>query len=274
MRYINLDDYTPLQDWIDRAKALSDKLATKTPEERAKFINDNSSIWTELKEDLLKKSHGKCWYTEAHDIASHYHVDHFRPKNKTVGLRKSDVIIKTLNNKEPYWWLAFDWENYRISASMPNTTKSCYFPLRINTPIAITKAEINNEFPALLDPRDRDDVSFLDFNEEGRVCPAMGIVTDTWEAQRVKISIRVYNLNHQILVDARVQIQNRCKTLINELIEIYKDIKYNSNPHARERYREKNQQIRKMVSEESELSATSMSYILKSEHTFIRKLVG
>lgn len=54
-------------DWKDKAKKLLQELvdAADGPA-RQKILSDpNNRIWSELKLELRKLSHGKCWYTEA-----------------------------------------------------------------------------------------------------------------------------------------------------------------------------------------------------------------
>jgi len=271
MRFIDLKNNPPPQEWIDEAIKLKQELAALTPEERSQFIKHNSEFWGRIKAHLLKLSYGKCWYTEAKEIASVYHIEHFRPKNKILHLKADECGgVETTINDETYWWLAFDWKNYRISASRPNTAKNCYFPLRIGSAFARKKEDIENEVPALIDPTERDDVLLLDVDLEGRVCPAAE--KDTWEAQRVQISIRVYDLNYQPLVDQRVQVQNRCKRLICELISISKDIKNNNNTYARTAYKEKISELRNMMEPHEELSATVKQYLLGCQYTFIKNI--
>ena len=73
------------------------------------FIDANSGVWGEIKNELLEMSHGKCWYSEAPDAVSDWHVDHFRPKKRALDEDKTE--------HEGYYWLAFDWKNYRIAGS-------------------------------------------------------------------------------------------------------------------------------------------------------------
>jgi hypothetical protein len=49
-------------------------------EARNAYIDKHSSHWGKLKPWLLALSRGKCWFTEAREIASHMDVEHFRPK--------------------------------------------------------------------------------------------------------------------------------------------------------------------------------------------------
>lgn len=115
---------TPPQDWIDDAKAVTDKLRAATSEtERADIIKENESLWIDnrIRDWLLKQFNNKCWYTEASESVSPIHVDHYRPKGR----------VKDLDGKESagYWWLAFDWSNYRISGHLINSKKSVSFPI-------------------------------------------------------------------------------------------------------------------------------------------------
>lgn len=108
MIHINMSSKEPPQEWCRKAESLTEKLKRLTPEERKKLIEKNN-IWGELKEWLLQLSHGKCWYSEAKEIYSFYDVDHFRPKNRAKQLDGTE--------RDGYWWLAFDWRNYRISGT-------------------------------------------------------------------------------------------------------------------------------------------------------------
>jgi hypothetical protein len=84
-------------------------MAIDDPEERKESIEAHAQIWRDLAEWLKGQSYGKCWYSEARETFSYWHVDHFRPKKK----------VKDLNGNEAqgYWWLAFDWHNYRLAGS-------------------------------------------------------------------------------------------------------------------------------------------------------------
>jgi hypothetical protein len=115
---------TPPQNWIDDAKAVTDQLrAAKSEIERADIIKKNERLWTDnrIRDWLLKQFNNKCWYTEASESVSPIHVDHYRPKGR----------VKDLDGKEStgYWWLAFDWDNYRISGHLINSKKSDLFPI-------------------------------------------------------------------------------------------------------------------------------------------------
>lgn len=272
MIFIDLKSNPPPQALIAEGERLTAELMALSPNDRKPFIERYSNYWGKLKEYLYELSHGKCWYTEARDVASIYHVDHFRPKNKTQKLVK-DCDIPTYNNKEPYWWLAFDWRNYRLSCSIPNTSKNAYFPLRPETDSAKNKEELNLECPGLLDPTDEDDVIWMGFSDDGQVCPAC-IDDDTWEAQRVRLSVRIYNLNSPPLVDARKEIHNVCERLIKEIVRIHADYKHNNNPIIKEQLKSKIQELRNMTIEKAELSSVAKSHILNSSVVFIKRIAS
>lgn len=76
MIHINIDDKEPPEDWLCKAELVTEQLKSlSTPEEKKKLIEKHSDLWGELKDWLLELSHGKCWYSEAREIFSHYHID-------------------------------------------------------------------------------------------------------------------------------------------------------------------------------------------------------
>ena len=270
MIFINYKNNPPSQELIDEGRELTKQLLLLPEIERKKYIEKHSDYWRKLEAHLASLSYGKCWYTEAHDIASVYHVDHFRPKNETKKLTK-DCKIETDNNPEPYWWLAFAWENYRYSGSIPNTSKNAYFPLRKGSMIARKLDDVEKEWTGLLDPTVEEDVLWLTFGEDGKAYPACDDDL-SWEAQRVYLSVRVYNLNAPSLIDARVEIQNDCKRRINKIIKLMSDKENNYNVLIRDESKDQIQELRKMLNPKSELSAVAKCYILNRPESFIRRI--
>ncbi len=104
-------------------------------------------------------------------------MDHFRPKNAIKSADKK-CESTTINNTDSYWWLAFDWENYRLSGHLTNSNKNAYFPLRTRSQIATSKEECESEeklienhtteFKAILtDKIENEVVAFLNSKEGG-----------------------------------------------------------------------------------------------------------
>lgn len=269
MIFIDLFGNPPPKELLEEGEKLTQKLISLPPEERNKFIDEHSDYWTRLKPYYSALSNGKCWYTEAKNISSHYHMDHFRPKKKTVALKK-DCSIKTTNNAESYWWLAFDWENYRFSSSIPNTSKGNYFPLMIGTVAAKTKADVSLEWPGLLDPTDATDVALITFGEDGKVYPACS--DDIPDADRVRITTRVYNLDYVGLIDARKEIQQTCKRLIQEIKKCQKDYVATHSTTYRDMYKSKIIELQNMTKPDADLSAVARNYIKSQPEEFIRNI--
>ena len=90
MIFISIEGKQPPEEWLEKAKAATQELEAAAPrEERNQIIDDNSGIWGELKDWLLELSNGKCWFSEAKDIYSHWDVEHFRPKKSAKDLENA-----------------------------------------------------------------------------------------------------------------------------------------------------------------------------------------
>lgn len=269
MIFIDLLNNMPPEELIQEGLRLTKKLRELPPDKRSEFINKNNTYWGKLKEHLSKLSNGKCWYTEAKDKASYCQVDHFRPKNAVKCFDKCDV--ETCNSPEAYWWLAFDWTNYRLSASAPNTIKNAYFPLKQNTIIATRKEEICHEWPGLIDPTDDYDILLITFDIDGKV---HSVCSDKshWDYQRVKLSVSVYDLDRVSLVDARKMLQQRCRRISEEIIEEHKRyISYNDPAH-RESIKKRIVELRELTIPQAEFSAVARNYVRNHDEEFIRNI--
>ncbi|MDL2265147.1 hypothetical protein LJC57_01815 [Parabacteroides sp. OttesenSCG-928-G07] len=205
MIYIDLENNPPSQDWINRADAITQELiAAKDEAARNIIIDKNENLWKELKEHLAALSNNKCWYTESINAAAHCHVDHFRPKKEVI-----DENNKTTSG---YWWLAFDWLNYRFAGPAPNVRKKSYFHVIANR--ALNYGDVcENEDILLLDPIDIDDPDELAFTNEGLVEPK-SIDTQSRNFKKVSYSIKRLNLNAATLIDVRKDKYSRANGLI------------------------------------------------------------
>ena len=270
MIYIDLFGNPPPQELIDEGIRLTHELFALPASERAKFIDDHDDYWRKLKPYYSTLSHGKCWYTEAKNIASSYHMDHFRPKKETKALR-CNCTITTTNNNEGYWWLAFDWTNYRLAASIPNSSKKTYFPLKSGTDAAKNNDELDNEWIGLLDPTDAYDVSLIAYGMDGKVYPACAD-ENCWDALRVLLSVRVYNLNYISLVDARKEVQQVCKTKIEFIKNAQRDYAETRSKIYRDMVKRYVSELREMTKPTAELSAVARNYIRNDPEEFIRNI--
>ncbi|MEC3905998.1 hypothetical protein VOI54_03155 [Tamlana sp. 2201CG12-4] len=194
MRYIDLENNPPDQNWIDRADALTLQL-TQAADKAARdaIIDANQNMWAELKNHLRGLSLNKCWYSESKNDSAHCHVDHFRPKKEAIDENGDD--------KGGYWWLAFEWLNYRYSAPVENIRKKAYFHVNANK--ANTPADsIENEDIRFLDPTEIQDPDKLAYTNEGLVTPKSTVITERNFIQ-AEYTIRRMNLNKQEMKDTR-----------------------------------------------------------------------
>ena len=168
-------------------------------EQRKKFLSDKNS-WTLLADYLGQLSHGKCWYCEAKLRRTPYDVDHFRPK-KTVTIDRV-----ALGKHEGYYWLAYNWKNFRLS---------CVHCNRLNKSEIAGKFGKGNEFairnekyrarhpddkialeePKFLDPCVEQDTKLLAHLVNGEVHPASKKDSDPWSFERARYTIETLGFN-------------------------------------------------------------------------------
>lgn len=255
MRHISWAGKSPDPAWIVRAgQLLEDMKNAEDVAARNKIIDDNSALWGEIKDWLLSLSHKKCWFSEAKDCFNHWHVEHFRPKKSA---RDADGTTS-----DGYWWLAFDWTNYRICGGVGNTKKGTYFPLRPATNRIPPFGDIRLEDPLLLDPADVDDPGLLGFDVEGRARAAPG-VTHPWELERVAFSVTRLKLDYGPLESGRRTVWADCwariETYLDELSKYHAD---QQNAYAKAGFKQAMRDIRSMLEPDQQFSAVARACIL------------
>ena len=275
MIHINIDGKNPPEDWCRRAEKLSEKLKLlDSPEERKRVIEGNKRLWKELKNWLLELSHKKCWYSEAREIFSFYDVDHFRPKNCAKQLDGTE--------REGYWWLAFDWKNFRICGNIGNRPnigtdgetrgKADYFPLKDGTLNAAgPECDLRDEMNYLLDPTDINDPLLLTFDESGFPKPVAA--SGTWDYERAEITIKLLHLDYGLLADERRLIWSECNRLIYEVLYLTNEQAENPSVTRRETIKGIFNKLREMSSEKAVLSSTARACLLSSGESLIMNLV-
>ena len=255
MRHIVIKS-TPPAEWQEEAKRLTELLQNaRSNDEREQILGHYAPHWRNnaFRDWLIEQFHRKCWYSEAKESVSAYHVDHFRPKGR----------VKDINGnfREGYWWLAFRWENYRISGQLLNVKKQDVFPLVAGDPAkAFDEDSLQLEAPVLLDPCVEDDASLVSFNEGGEATCADGI--DDVDKLRVEKTIEIIGLNscaHGRLVE------NRADKWIECQLEIltYKNA---SGPQAVKCVRRASAvaRLKNLVKYESEFSSVALACIKKT----------
>ena len=270
MIFIDLFGNPPSPEIIAEGEKLTRELMALPPDQRSDFIDRHAVYWRQLKTHYMELSHGKCWYTEAKEIISDYHMDHFRPKKQPKKL-KSKYKIETATSTEAYWWLAVDWTNYRLSASIPNSSKDTYFPLKNGTCLIKPGEDIGREWCGLLDPTDEYDVALIAFGIDGKVYPACEDI-NCWDAQRVALSKQIYNLDYQPLVDKRIVIQQICKQKIQKIKNAQRKYAETHSPEFRDMLKDYVRELKAMTQPDAELSAVARNYIRNDSEEFIRNI--
>lgn len=217
------------RDWSKRAKTAQAQVAacaddpgcgssptgsTTAPktahEKRSDLYQKHASLWSELKPALSRWSYDKCWYTEAREVVSDYHVDHFRPKSRVTAHPKKPTNAR----EEGYWWLAFDWRNYRLAGAWANSPhkvedggetvtlgKWDYFPLLNDSFRALGPGDDHEQEQALLlDPVKAGDAALVTFNETGR---AKSAVPNGPTESRVDLAVEILGLDAPRLREER-----------------------------------------------------------------------
>lgn len=217
MRHIPFDNLDLPDGWVEKVDQLKQVIESAEPKDRKELINKNAKLWRDLKETLSEFSNGKCWYCETKEFRSDRVVDHFRPKNR----------VAERDDHPGYWWLAFDWTNYRYSCTFCNSLrksekdepaggKADHFPIIDEQRRACDPdGSIEDEFPYLLDPIRNGDTPLLTFTDDGRAVPCY---TDdnSLHYERANQSIELFHLNHPEICEARYSICYEIKQLVKE----------------------------------------------------------
>ena len=181
-------------------------------------------------------------------------VEHFRPKKEAKGIDG--------NSHDGYWWLAFDYMNFRACGNVGNRKKGGWFPLRAGSLCSSYDNRCEeSEAHYLLDPIDGDDVNLLAFDNEGKAIAAPG--NSAWENNRVEETIKRLKLNeYEALAEERRRVWNK----MDRTIEQYKTAKSRCssgcNPAAKQKVRDCLQVIKSMTRRDAELSAVAKWCVL------------
>ena len=253
MRHINLENKKPGEAWLKKSdeltKALIELHERRDVVGRNKLIDDNKAHWGEIKGWLLSLSYNKCWFSEARDIYSHMDVEHFRPK-----LEAKDIVGTA---REGYWWLAFDYTNYRACGNVGNRKKGGWFPLQAGSLVSTYANQCEeSEAHYLLDPTDRLDVSLLAFDEQGNAIPTPGVCD--WDKQRVDETVKRLKLNeHEPLTEERKKVWQRVSREIDQFMAALSKNELGGNPAAKQKADSHARAIYEMTREEVELSSVA-----------------
>jgi hypothetical protein len=246
----------PPEEWVKRAKALEKKLTeAATPGERSALIDKHQAHWRkdEIREWLLKQFNDKCWYSEARDTAAPIHVDHFRPKGR--------VTDKDGTHRDGYWWLAFEWSNYRICGHFLNVKKNDCFPLLEGDcakPGNILSLQL--EAPVLIDPLS-DSTRLISFERDEIACKAVPAASiGASDLRRVTDTIEIIGLNTRpALGRKRADFWDSCRMRITEYVNA-------DGPHVLRMFTQAAAKVRlkEMIDYNAEFSSVAEACIRKN----------
>lgn len=253
MRWICKDDIEECltQAWRDRADQAREELVAAPDEaERKKILKKvaSSKVWRDFYELLPESLKKKCWYCEAEEIRSDMPVDHFRPKSK----------VEDEEEHGGYWWLAFDWQNYRCACTYCNSRrvfdeteggKACRFPLQNPAERAYVHTDIdrlNNEHPNFLDPFNPDDEKLLWFDADGLPMAKPGATDE--QRTKVENSIEIFHLHESRIAKARNKVRIEVENQVRK-IKSNNDVQDAKN------------KLRRMVRDTEKLSRAAVVYL-------------
>lgn len=245
---------------LERLNANGDKKA------RNEFIDAHSEHWGQLKLWLKVLSKGKCWFSEVKELFSHYDVEHFRPK------KEAKELDKTV--RDGYWWLAFDYTNYRLCGNVGNRKKGGWFPLKedsICSTYEVQREESEDAY--LLDPTDEEDVNLIAFDESGDAIPAP--TASDWEKARAEITIKRLKLNeHGDLAEARRKVWQKVCFEIEQYQKYKARCSQGGNPAAKQKMRNHCLNIKKLTAYDAELSSVAKWCVFFREDAQLSRLVA
>ncbi len=123
--------------WSARAEALTRKF-----DSAGKYLDSESSIWSEIKNVFINLQHRKCAFCERHlEAKKEYDVEHFRPKSSvkrwpvSKDLLAAGVVVRQSATPTPkeagYHLLTYNLQNYSVACATCNSVlKSDYFPIK------------------------------------------------------------------------------------------------------------------------------------------------
>jgi hypothetical protein len=214
---------------------------------------------------MLALSAGKCWFSEVREVYSHYDVEHFRPKKEAKAL---DATVR-----DGYWWLAFDYMNFRVCGNVGNRKKGGWFPLKDGS-LCSTYTDPCEESEAcyLLDPIDEEDVALIAFDEAGRAISMPD--ASEWEQARVEETVKRLKLNeHEPLAEARRKVWNNVSRLIADYNAAKARNRTGNNPAAKTQLTNVRARIRELMDPNAELSAVAHWCLVVRNDPQLLKLV-
>ena len=286
MRYIDIEMLALPNGWRDRADTALNELRQEIYQAEANAraagedvvaarkeaitmglqVPTRTGLWRALKGALGALTEGKCWYSESLNPTADKNVDHFRPKNS----------VHEDANHEGYWWLAFQWRNYRYASQWCNQRrvdadgrtsggKSDYFPLCQGSFRARSEADDHErEEPELLDPIDPEDWRLLTFRQDGY--PTAAREPGSVEYQRANTSIDVYHLHCNELVNERRALAAEVHRIVQDMERLRPEI---VNAPMKTLYKSRQKDLLRKIRPQAEYRAAALAFARSEVWTMV-----
>lgn len=202
--YITINDLKRIieqkkPNWLSRARKRTDLFC------RIGKYQEESSIWSEIKEVFIELQFSKCAYCEKELEGKIEHdIEHFRPKSKLkkwsppkrlteLGIRFTPI---SENDKNGYYLLAYNLLNYATACKYCNSIlKKSYFPIAGIRNINCTNPRsMKSERPYLIYPNANIDTNPEDLIEFRGVSPRPAS-NDRFERYRAFVTITFFKLD-------------------------------------------------------------------------------
>jgi hypothetical protein len=270
VRFIDLEELKPkIRDLIPPLKEAQAEVNKETdPELRAALIKRYRPRWVALREAFDEFSYGKCWYSESKNPGSDDDIDHFRPKGR----------VAEDDKHEGYYWLAFDWTNFRLSCHRANrprinpdtgdsSGKADHFPLIDPAKRAYIEADnIHLEEPALLDPTNFVDVSMLTFDTSGDATLVPKLKGDPTAERRLDSSIQYLHLNWPKFREDRLGIYHKVERLVDRGSRLAPPAEQMHLSSVTEAFRYVMHELKELTKPNSSYSRAARAYIETFSH--------
>lgn len=265
MIHINPNRITPTPAWLQSANELTQELRLKAAALRADFIKaKRDDTWgaPALVKALRDVAGNKCWYSEVPLEGADPNVDHFRPKGD---VREIDSELKPTKATSPgYWWLAFEYRNYRLTSMHANQRrvdedteggKWDFFPVRGARSPELTDWGVIVEDTLALDPCSASDVALLWFDPNGTpgISKSREASITPEDRERVRVTIWLYHLDKGEIHTKRAAYLDDIRKDLSKADAFYKLWKSPLNPSliAKESFDQKAADIRAKLADDA-----------------------
>jgi hypothetical protein len=144
----------------------------------------------------------------------------------------------------------------RLCGGMPNIAKSNEFPLADESTRATgANPSTDLEVPLLLDPTRWGDPDLLTFNGAGE--PTCADPRDTGATLRVKLSVKLLDLDTEKLCEGRRDTWRSCERRLKDLRSIVEAQRHQNNTDAGDRLKDLCRDLDSLYDEDSEFTATA-----------------